>query len=156
MSNKQLTPLAPHLVKATYNWLLENNETPQILVNALRSGVDVPISYVKNGQIVLNLSMTATDQLMFGEDAITCRSRFNGKSMSIVVPYLAILSVFSRESNVGMMIPQEGPASQEAETPEPATPVAETAAAADIPPPAPEEGKSNVTPFRRGHLSVVK
>ena len=92
-----------YLVKALYEWILDNNCTPHILVFADAEGVDVPRAHVQNGQIVLNIAPTAVVNLMMDNEAISFNARFSGKSTDIYVPMQAVMGIVTRENGQGMM-----------------------------------------------------
>ena len=130
-------PRRPYLLRAMYDWIVDCGQTPHVIVDAGREGVEVPRAYVKDGRIVLNLSTTATQTLQLGNDWLTFSARFAGVVHSVRVPVSAVLGVYARESGEGMVFPDEGPST---------TPPTEPS-----PPPAPEE-----TASKRPRLTVVK
>ncbi|GHC20233.1 ClpXP protease specificity-enhancing factor [Aidingimonas halophila] len=97
----------PYLARALYEWLLDNDQTPYIVVDAEREGVLVPRQFVQNGQIVLNLSPSAVRELSIGNDAITFNARFGGHPMEVVVPSDALIALYARENGVGMVFGHE-------------------------------------------------
>jgi stringent starvation protein B len=92
----------PYLIRAIRDWAIDNHLTPQLLVNATFSGVEVPSEFIENGQIVLNVSPQAADNLDMGNDFISFSARFQGVSRSVIVPVPAVIAVFGRESRQGM------------------------------------------------------
>jgi len=98
-----MTSSRSYLVKALYEWILDNNCTPHILVYADAEGVDVPRAHVQNGQIVLNIAPTAVVNLMMDHEAISFNARFSGKSTDIYVPMQAVMGIVTRENGQGMM-----------------------------------------------------
>lgn len=98
-----MTPSRPYLVKALYEWILDNHCTPHILVFADAEGVDVPRQHVQNGQIVLNVSPTAVMNLLMDNEAISFSARFNGREMDIYIPIHAVMGIVTRENGQGMM-----------------------------------------------------
>lgn len=101
------TPKRPYLLRAYYDWLLDNDLTPYLVVDALYQGVEVPIEYVKDGQIVLNLSPNAVGNLHLGNDNINFSARFQGVARHIVVPLGAALAIYARENGDGVMFEPE-------------------------------------------------
>jgi stringent starvation protein B len=93
----------PYLVRAIHEWICDNGETPMLLVDATQPGVDVPREHVSDGRIVFNVSPQATDALAMGNDAITFSARFDGRAVAVEVPVAAVLAVYSRESQHGML-----------------------------------------------------
>lgn len=97
----------PYLARALYQWLLDNDQTPYIVVDAEHAGVAVPRQFVQNGQIVLNVAPTAVRDLMLENDAITFSARFGGQPMQVVVPSQALIALYARENGVGMVFGHE-------------------------------------------------
>ncbi len=93
----------PYIVRALYEWILDNDCTPYILVNALADHVEVPQQFVKNGQIVLNVSPVAVVDLLLTNEAVQFNGRFGGMPMDIFVPMAAVMGVYAKESGEGMM-----------------------------------------------------
>lgn len=108
----------PYLIRAIYDWVLANNQTPHISVDATVAGVEVPQASVKDGHIVLNISPTATKNLHMGDGAISFNGRFGGREMSIYIPIHAIRAIYGRESSQGMILPQMDPIEDTAATKE--------------------------------------
>ena len=109
-----MTPSRPYLIRAVYQWLLDNGLTPHLLVDAEQPGVRVPVAHVKDGQIVLNVSPTAVQRLDLGNDVIHFDARFGGQPMTIWIPPIAVLGIYARENGRGMVFPEE-PADEPAE-----------------------------------------
>ncbi|GAA0580243.1 ClpXP protease specificity-enhancing factor [Halomonas salifodinae] len=97
----------PYLARALYQWLLDNDQTPYIVVDAERPGVVVPTQFVQNGQIVLNIAPTAVRDLSMDNEAITFGARFSGQPMQVVVPGEALVALYARENGVGMVFGHE-------------------------------------------------
>ena len=102
-----MTPSRPYLIRAVYQWLLDNGLTPHLLVDADLPGVRVPVAHVKDGQIVLNVSPTAVQRLELGNDMIHFDARFGGQPMTVWIPPVAVLGVYARENGRGMVFPEE-------------------------------------------------
>ena len=98
-----MTSHRPYLVRALNEWILENNCTPYILVNAFEAGVLVPQSFVKDGQIVLNISPVAVQGLIISNDGIEFNGRFGGIPTRVYVPTAAILGIYAKENGQGMI-----------------------------------------------------
>ncbi|USA53156.1 ClpXP protease specificity-enhancing factor [Acinetobacter sp. C32I] len=117
------TPTRPYLARAIYEWICDNQLTPYLLVDATQPHTDVPLQFVKDGQIVLNLAPHAIHQLHMSNDAITFSARFGGVAKEIYVPIRAVLGIYARENGQGLFFDP----SEYAETEETAvTPVEET------------------------------
>jgi stringent starvation protein B len=102
-----MTSHRPYLVRALNEWILENNCTPYILVNAFESGVQVPQNFVKDGQIVLNISPVAVQGLVITNEGIEFNGRFGGIPTRVYVPTAAILGIYARENGQGMIFETE-------------------------------------------------
>ncbi len=112
----QMTSNKPYLVRAFYQWIIDNGLTPYIVVDVSVAGVLVPMNYVNDGQIILNISTDALGVMVLGDHAIEFSARFGGKLESITVPYGAIGAIYAKENGVGTSLPIEHP---EPTTPEP-------------------------------------
>jgi len=100
----------PYLVRALYEWILDNGCTPYLLVDATVAGVDVPQQYVKNGQIVLNVAPGAVAGIDMSNDEIRFRGRFGGVATDVFVPIGAVLGIYARENGQGMVFePEQAP-----------------------------------------------
>ncbi len=89
------------MVRAIHEWCVDNGLTPHLLV-AVNSQTRVPMAYVKDGEIVLNLNYSATKDLHIDNDAIVFSARFGGVSQNLYVPMSAVKGVFARENGQGM------------------------------------------------------
>jgi stringent starvation protein B len=97
----------PYLIRALYEWLLDNELTPHLLVEVLDNNVVVPHQYVEDDRIVLNISPSAVKQLELGNELITFNARFGGSAMKVIVPIAAVLGIYAKESGHGMLFPRE-------------------------------------------------
>lgn len=104
-----LTSNRPYLIRALYEWLVDNDLTPHLLVDAQKKDVIVPRQFVEEGRIVLNVTPTAVRDLALGNDCITFNARFGGAPMDVVVPPDAVLGIYARENGRGMLFPEETP-----------------------------------------------
>jgi len=102
-----MTSSRPYLVRAIHEWILDNDLTPHIVVNADAEGVHVPSEYVKDGQISLNVSAAAVNGLSMDNDWIVFDARFGGKSFQVSVPTDAVLAIFAKENGAGMSFGEE-------------------------------------------------
>lgn len=102
-----MTSSRPYLVRAYYDWILDNNLTPHLVVDATCTGVVVPQEHVKDGQIVLNISPTACGNLVIGDLDIEFDARFSGVPRHLIVPCGAVLAIYARENGAGTMFPRE-------------------------------------------------
>jgi len=97
----------PYLIRALYEWILDNQGTPHLIVNADYPGVQVPREHVNNGEIVLNVSPHAVQGLVLENEEVHFNARFSGVARVIRVPVAAILAIIARENAQGMAFPVE-------------------------------------------------
>lgn len=133
-----MTSNRPYLLRALNEWINDNGMTPHLLVDALRDGVQVPASVVKDGRVVLNIAPRAVAHLAMDNREVRFMARFGGVSQSIVVPVTAVMAIYAQETGQGMMLPEDGALLSE-ESPDPT--------------PGPDAGGE---PPKRGHLRVIK
>lgn len=107
MEISQLTARRPYLLRAIYEWLLDNNLTPHLVVNINRPGVKVPLEHAQGGQITLNIAPRAVHELKLGNEEIRFHARFGGVSHEIVVPLAAAMAIYARENGVGSVLEPE-------------------------------------------------
>lgn len=165
----------PYLLRALYEWCTDNGYTPHIAVR-VDNQTRVPRQFVRDNEIVLNISFEATSQLQMGNEWVEFSARFSGKSHKIEVPVANVLAIYARENGQGMAFPVDSAggeatdsgadddAADEAVAPAKAggtgpraveaAPVATTKAEdADETPPPDDDGSKG---GGRGHLKVVK
>jgi stringent starvation protein B len=104
MNALESTSTRPYLIRALYEWCTDNGFTPYVAVR-VDEAVQVPREYVKNGEIVLNISYDATSGLQLGNDFIEFKARFAGTSREIMVPVSRVMAVYARENGQGMAFP---------------------------------------------------
>jgi stringent starvation protein B len=92
----------PYLVRAIYDWCSDNALTPYLAVKVSEQ-TRVPKAYIKDGEIVINLSMDAVRNLHIGNEEITCGGRFGGVSHGLVIPIDAVISIFAKETGQGLV-----------------------------------------------------
>lgn len=138
----QMSSSRPYLVRALYEWILENDCTPYVLVNAQYPQTSVPEAFVEAGQIVLNLSPNAIRHLEMDNDRITFDGRFGGVAQQVWIPAQAVMAIYARENGQGMVFEVE---------PAPVPPSDEPDAGATSGPAATKSDKSG-----RPSLKVVK
>jgi len=98
-----MTPSQPYLVRAIYEWIVDNELTPYVLVNAENDASHVPRQYVENGKIVLNLDPVAVNDLEMANDYIAFNARFGGKAMNVSFPVATVLAIYAKENGQGMV-----------------------------------------------------
>lgn len=102
-----MTPQKPYLLRAIYEWILDNQCTPYLLVNTEYDGVQVPQAYIQDGRIVLNISPDAIHQLSLNNDWVSFSARFAGQAEDIFIPIKAVQAIYCKENNEGMFFPEE-------------------------------------------------
>jgi len=127
-----MTSSRPYLLRAMYEWIVDNGMTPYILVDTRNDQVIIPRQFEEDGKIVLNLGPTAVQSLDLGIEAVNFDARFDGKSMDVMVPIEHILAIYTRENGQGMMFADE-----------------------DLPPPG-DDSQDNGNKQKTPHLRVVK
>ncbi len=110
MNALESTSTRPYLIRALYDWCTDNGFTPYVAV-MVDDSVQVPREYVKNGEIVLNVSFDATSSLKLGNDFIEFKARFAGSAREIMVPINRVIAIYARENGQGMAFPVAAPAS---------------------------------------------
>lgn len=102
-----MTPRRPYLLRAFYEWLVDNELTPHLVVDATLPGVRVPEEFVQDGQIILNIIPRAVGNLELGNEAVTFNARFSGRPHSVIVPMYAVQAIYARENGAGTMFEPE-------------------------------------------------
>lgn len=107
MEMSELSPRRPYLLRAFYEWLLDNQLTPHVVVDISLPGVQVPLEYARDGQIVLNIAPRAVGNLQLTNDAVSFSARFGGVPRQVYVPMAAVLAIYARENGAGTMFEPE-------------------------------------------------
>lgn len=107
MDVSQLTPRRPYLLRAFYEWLLDNQLTPHLVVDVTLPDVRVPMEYARDGQIVLNIAPRAVGNLDLSNDEVRFSARFGGVPRQVSVPLAAVLAIYARENGAGTMFEPE-------------------------------------------------
>ena len=97
----------PYLLRALYDWILDSDEVPNILVDTESEDVIVPREFVKDGQIVLNISPEAVRGLSITDDYLMCEGRFSGRSFEVILPMKSISAIYCRGSGQGLAFDDE-------------------------------------------------
>ena len=118
MNALESTSTRPYLIRALYDWCTDNGFTPYVAV-LVDDTVQVPREYVKNGEIVLNISFDATSSLKLGNEFIEFKARFAGTAREIMVPVNRVIAIYARENGQGMAFPVPVPSSDEPAKPSP-------------------------------------
>ena len=102
-----MTPSKPYLIRGLYEWLLDNQVTPYILVDSSSDRVVVPDGVATDGKVVLNLAPSAIQNLEMTNDYLSFSARFNGVAQNVYCPMESILAIYARENGEGMMFSAE-------------------------------------------------
>jgi stringent starvation protein B len=105
------TPTKPYLLRAVYEWCVDNGYTPQISV-AVDSQTRVPVEYVRNGEIIINIGPLAANRLKLGNETIECSARFSGAAKELSIPVAAVTAIYARETGHGMTFERERKATE--------------------------------------------
>ena len=129
------TSTRPYLIRALHDWCTDNGFTPYIAV-FVDASAKVPMEYVKNNEIVLNVGFEATTGMKLGNEYVEFKARFGGTSRDIIVPVDHVIAIYARENGQGMAFP----APTEVHTPSGAESAEAASPAAERSPPAPGGG----------------
>jgi len=139
---QKMTANRPYLLRAFYDWIVDNKCTPYLVVDATYPAVKVPQQFVQNGQIVLNILPSAIGNLQLGNDLVTFNARFGGQPFALSIPVKAVLAIYARENGAGTVFTLEEDEEDDQDF------VSDTAPE-DLPPEPPKPGRGS-------HLKVVK
>ena len=132
-----MTSPKPYLIRAFYEWMIDNEESPQLEVNTRKEGLNIPKHLMQNEQIVLNVSPKAVRNLHLTNQAVEFEATFKGVPGELFVPVPAILAIYAKEDGRGMVFEEE---------------------TEDDPPPVVVEPSKKSNPIKKGkpNLKVVK
>ncbi len=108
VSTQDTPSTRPYLIRALHEWCSDNGFSPYIAVQ-VDGSVQVPMEFVKNGEIVLNVAFDATSSLRMGNDFVEFKARFGGVPRDIVVPVDHVIAIYARENGQGMAFPAPPP-----------------------------------------------
>jgi stringent starvation protein B len=145
-----MTSTRPYLIRAFYDWIVDNGCTPHVVVNAGAADVEVPNEYVDGGQIVLNIAVNAVQGLRLGDHEIEFQARFGGKVRRVCAPIHSILAIYAKENGRGMVFAEEEEGLPSPSSPEPGS---HKKKASDK---ETDNKPSKRAPGDRSHLTVVK
>ncbi len=97
----------PYLIRAIYDWIVDSNLTPYILVDAEAANVTVPTEFIQEGRIILNVGPNAVRGLELNNDWVMFSARFSGVSMDVSLPPTAVLAIYAKENGRGMVFNEE-------------------------------------------------
>lgn len=100
-----MTPSRPYLIRAMYDWIVDNRMTPHILASTDHGQIQVPSEFVEDEKIILNIGPMAVQSLDLGQDAVRFDARFSGTSISVMIPVECVCAIYARENGQGMMFP---------------------------------------------------
>ena len=146
MSAPEIPSNRPYLVRAIYEWCTDNGFTPYVAV-LVDESVRVPREYVKDGEIVLNISFDATSSLKLGNEFIEFKARFAGTPREILVPVSNVIAIYARENGQGMAFPMPVALGEKADSADPVQPNRGPSESADnnVVPLAGSDGGASVT-----------
>ena len=101
-----ITSNRPYLIRALYEWIVDNGLTPYVLINVEIENVHVPTHVIENNKVVLNIAMKAAHDLELANEAISFHGRFAGKSEQIYLPVESVLAIYAAENGEGMAFPE--------------------------------------------------
>ncbi len=113
-----MNSLKPYLIRSIYEWIVDNDLTPHLLVDAENSLAILPQQFIEDGKIVLNIKPQAVQGLTLGNEEIQFNARFSGKPMHIVTPIAAVMAIYAKENGKGMIFDQEDEESDKTPPPE--------------------------------------
>lgn len=102
-----MTSLKPYLLRAVYDWIVDNHLTPYLLVDAEQNNAVLPMQFVEDGKIILNIRPQAVEALSLGNNTVEFNARFSGKSMHIIAPLSSIIAIYAKENGKGMVFNPE-------------------------------------------------
>lgn len=102
-----MTSTRPYLIRAFYDWIVDNDCTPYIVVDAVQKGVEVPQEFVDEGKIVLNIALSAVSGLVLGDHAIEFQARFGGSIRHVYTPIHSVLAIYAKENGRGMVFAED-------------------------------------------------
>ncbi len=108
-TNESMTSNKPYLIRALNEWILDNQMTPFLLVDANVKGVEVPEQHIKDGKIILNVTPSAIQEIAFEDEWIYFSARFSGQPFMINIPVSAVLAIYAKENGRGIMFAEEEP-----------------------------------------------
>lgn len=152
----RMTSHRPYLLRALYEWIVDNDMTPHLLVDAGKPGVQVPAFAVSDGKVVLNVAQRAVVGLEMGNDAIVFTARFGGVGHRVSVPVSAVLAIYSRETGQGMALPEDIAGAGDAPAADDEVAYEADEADAGVREETVDDGNDTPPSPKRGHLRVIK
>lgn len=103
-----MTSLKPFLIRAVYEWIVDNGLTPYLLVDADANRGTLPVEYIQDGKILLNIRPQAVEALSLGDNTIEFNARFSGKPMTVEVAVKAVIAIYAKENGKGFYVTEDG------------------------------------------------
>jgi stringent starvation protein B len=149
----ELIPTTPYMIRAIHEWCIDNGLTPHLLVK-VDANTRVPMAYVKQGEIVLNINYSATKDLVIDQQAVSFSARFNGASQQLYIPIHAVKGIYARENGQGMFF--ESSQAQQGQGDETHESYLEEADLTNIASDKMKQGASDTKDKKGSHLKLVK
>ncbi len=143
-----MTPNQPYMLRAFFDWIVDNDLTPHLVVDATQPYVQVPQQYVQEGQIVLNVSPSACVNFHLSIEGVSFQARFGGQPQQISFPCGAVLAIYARENGAGTVFTPPEPMDSNIQADRPEYAMDDNESDAPPKPEKPARGKPN--------LSIVK
>ena len=102
-----VTSNRPYLIRAIYEWIVDNGMTPYMLADASSERVKIPRKFVDDDRIVLDIGPIATQSLELGKEAVSFKARFGGEAVGVFIPVSHVLAIYTKENGQGMAFPEE-------------------------------------------------
>ncbi len=154
-----MTSSRPYMVRALYDWIVENECTPHLLVDSHWPGVHLPDRFAEEDQVVLNISPTAIRELDMANDAISFKTRFGGIAYHVYVPVSGVMAIYARENGQGMVFEMEAYPEAEPASEAPQEPVIKPVSSLKSVSSSPSDDDKNPPPPKGGSrpsLKVIK
>ena len=103
----QATSKRPYLIRAMHEWMTDNDLTPYVVLDASTENLQVPETYISDEKLILNISYSATRNLVLGDDSMSFETRFEGVSRQIDVPTSAVIGIYAQETGQGMIFAED-------------------------------------------------
>lgn len=116
-----MTSSKPYLIRGLYEWLLDNDATPYVLVDTSSEAVEIPKGIANDGKVVLNLSPSAIQNLEMTNEYLSFSARFSGVSQNVYCPILSVLAIYAKENGKGMMFAEDNQQEEPSANDKPAT-----------------------------------
>ena len=136
-----MSPNRPYLIRAFYDWIVDNDMTPHMVIDAEKPNVIVPKNHIEDGRIVLNVDPIAIHELVLGNELIEFDARFDGQVRHICAPCASVVAIYASENGRGMVFTEDEEFDEDAKVAEPMNPVEKI-----------ESAKKSKKP----HLKIVK